>query len=225
MVNYQIVIPARGGSKRFPGKNIVNFNGKPLIAHSIEYAISNGFNGKIWVNTDSSLIANISIEHGAQVTLRTKELAGDYIPTVDVLKYQLLFFKHNKIPCDAIILLQATNPIRPDGCLRDGIKLYEQYNRSSLATFTKLNKKFGLKNNNVFFPQNYKTGDRLQDIKSSYYENGLLYITSTNAIIKGDIVTKDVYPFIIDSIESIIDIDEPNDLILAQFVFNQLEKK
>ena len=96
IMNYQIIIPARGGSKRFPGKNIALLDNKPLIQHTIEYALINGYQNQIWVNTDDNLIADISKKEGVYITIRPDELGGDFVPTIDVLKHQLAFFQRKQ---------------------------------------------------------------------------------------------------------------------------------
>jgi N-acylneuraminate cytidylyltransferase len=220
MMNYQVVIPARGGSKRFPGKNIAHLGGIPLIAHSIRYAIDNHFADVIWVNTDSEEIAYISQLYGAKVVMRPADLAGDLTPTADVLKFQIDFFEHHHIKCDAIILLQATNPLRPFNLLKEAIICFEDSKRSSLSTFSKLNKKFGFIDDFSFSPDNYEPGQRMQDLKPRFYENGLLYIIKKEAIKAGIIITKDTYPMIVESVFAEIDIDEPKDLLLAEYIIN-----
>lgn len=224
-MNYQIIIPARGGSKRFPGKNLALLNNKPLIQHTIEYALNNGFKNKIWVNTDDKNIANFSNIEGVNITIRPDELGGDYVPTIEVLKYQLAFFKENNIHCDALILLQATNPLRPINLLKDAVLKYESSNRKSLATFSSLNKKFGTIKNDFFNPKNYMPGQRSQDLEKLFFENGLLYITSKESILNGNIITDDVCPMLVDDIEANIDIDESSDIILAEFIIKTLNIK
>lgn len=225
MLNYQIVIPARGGSKRLPRKNIINFGGKPLIAHTIEFAIESFEKTKIWVNTDDEEIKEIAKQFKVNVTLRPSNLGSDTSSTVDVLRYQCDWFKNNKIKCDAIILLQATNPIRPIRLIEDAIGLFEKVNRGSLASFSVLNKKYGTIDKNYFKPQNYSPGQRMQEIFSSYFENGLIYITKVNHINNGSVITDDVYPLVYDGIESKVDIDEIDDLLFANFVFEKINNK
>jgi len=224
-MNYQVVIPARGGSKRFPGKNMAELGGKPLIQHTIEYALNNDFKNRIWVNTDNDYIAKFSKMEGINVTIRPNELGGDFVPTIDVLKHQLSFFKKQNIACDAIILLQVTSPLRPSILLRQAILKFEQNKRSSLATFSSLDKKFGSIKDDCFKPKNYEPGQRSQDLHKLFFENGLLYISSAESILKGKIMSKDVFPLIINGIESMVDIDMPDDLILAEFLIKNIKNE
>jgi CMP-N-acetylneuraminic acid synthetase len=224
-MNYQVVIPARGGSKRFPRKNVIDFCGKPLIAHTIEYALNSFSSNKIWVNTDDEEIRQIALGYGIEVTIRPDSLGSDISSTVDVLSFQCQQFKKDSILCDAIILLQATNPIRPIELIFDCIKNFERTSRGSLASFSKLNKKYGRIKDDYFKPKNYIPGQRMQDIVPDYFENGLIYITKIENLIKGEVITKDVFPFIYNGIESIVDIDEVNDLTFAEYVYKKLKYK
>ncbi len=217
-MNYIVLIPARGGSKRIPNKNITELCGLPLIAHSINYALKNFHCKKVFVSSDNERILKISKKYGASLIKRPYEISDDHTKTVDVLKHSLNFFKNNNIDCDAIILLQPTNPIRPADLIKKSIKLFEKNSRNSLASFTVLNKKYGTISNNLFTPSNYKPGQRSQDIESQYYENGLIYITKAESILNNKIITQDVYPHILNNIFATVDIDDPDDLLYAELV-------
>ncbi len=217
-MNYQVIIPARGQSKRFPKKNIHLLNGVPLIAHSILFALKSFDKTNIWVNTDDEEIALIAENYGVNITIRPKELGSDTASTADVLFFQSTFYMDNNIPCDAIILLQVTNPIRPQNLIQIAISEFEKNNRNSLASFSNLNRKIGKINNSLYIPTNYIPGQRMQDIEPDYFENGLIYITSIASIKKKEIITSDVFPLLINGEESLVDIDEPKDMLLAEFL-------
>lgn len=218
-LNYNIIIPARGGSKRFPKKNVALFFGKPLIAHSIEFALKSFAKENIWVNTDDNEIEIVAKKYGVQITKRPYLLGTDTASTAEVLAYQCEIFVANKINCDALILLQATNPVRPENLIENCIKEFEINKRGSLASFSKLNRKFGKIVDGNFTPTNYKVGQRMQDIVPEYFENGLIYITKVENLNKGVVITEDVFPYIYDGIESYVDIDEPSDLAFAEYVY------
>ena len=221
MLNYQVVIPARGGSKRFPRKNVIDFFGKPLIAHTIEFALESFSSNKIWVNTDDDEIEKIAQSSFIKTTRRPDSLGSDIASTADVLSFQCKQFQNESILCDAIILLQATNPIRPDKLIDNCIDVFEKNNRGSLASFSKLNKKYGRIQNDYFNPKNYLPGQRMQDIVPDYFENGLIYITKIENLLKGEVITQDVFPFIYNGIESSVDIDEVDDLIYVEYVYKK----
>ena len=96
-MNYQIIIPARGGSKRVPKKNMHLLNGVPLIAHSILFALKSFDKTNIWVNTDDDEIALVAKNYNVNVTIRPKELGSDTASTADVLFFQSAFFMDNNI--------------------------------------------------------------------------------------------------------------------------------
>ena len=118
--------------------------------------------------------------------------------------------------------MQATNPVRPNKLISNCIKTFENSCRGSLASFTKLNKKYGRIKEGYFNPQNYMPGQRMQDIFPEYFENGLIYITKIEHILKGEVISEDVFPFIYNGIESSVDIDELDDLIFAEYVFKKI---
>ncbi len=223
-MEYQIVIPARAGSKRLPRKNLIKFCGKPLISHTIEFAIKSFPREKIWVNTDDQEIIIIAMEYGVQVTTRPISLGTDTASTADVLSFQCNHFLKSSILCDAIILLQATNPLRPAKMIEESITAFEICKRESLASFSKLNKKYGEIKNNIFKPKNYQPGQRMQDILPDFFENGLIYITKVEELIKGKIITDNVFPFVYNGIESIIDIDLEEDLLIAEYIYYKINK-
>ena len=215
---FKIIIPARANSKRLPGKNMKILGGKPLIQHSIDSALKNFSNKDIWVNSDDREILEFANKKGIMTLLRPDKLATDFSTTVDVLKHHVNYFKKNKIACDAIILLQPTNPFREDGLFKEALNCFQKSERNSLATFSVSEKKLG-KIENVFFkPTNYLPGQRSQDLEKSYFENGLLYLTKVDSILDGKVITNDVYPLICNTLESSVDIDYLNDFIFAEFI-------
>lgn len=215
---YIVVIPARAGSKRFPNKNIFLLNGKPLISHSVEYALQYFQKNDIWVNTDSDLIRKEVDNYNINIHKRPMDLGGDKISTLEVLKEQVELLISKDVNFDAVILLQPTSPLRPAKLIHDAINLFEKYGRTSLATFSALEKKYGKIIDDKFVPSNYKPGQPMQDIESEYFENGLLYITKKDAIREGFIIGKDIYPMVIDHIYAKVDIDYYDDLIFAEFL-------
>lgn len=213
---YKIIIPARGNSKRLPGKNMKILGDKPLIQYSIDFALKNFSKNAIWVNSDDQDIIEFSKKKGIKTLQRPDSLATDFTSTVEVLKFQVNYFKEQNIACDAIILLQPTNPFREESLLNDVINKFEDSSRNSLATFSISEKKLGKIENMFFKPTNYIPGQRSQDLERDYFENGLLYITKCDSIIEGKVITDDVYPYVCDTLESTIDIDYLEDFAFAE---------
>ncbi|MFP4845644.1 cytidylyltransferase domain-containing protein [Winogradskyella sp. PE311] len=210
------IIPARGGSKRLPNKNIKIFNGIPLIAHSINYALSNShIIDDVYVSTDSDIIKKIANNYGAKVINRPDKLSGDSEPTVTALKHALSFLDKT---VETIVLLQATNPLRPENLLCEAFKAYNTSDTDSLFTVSRDHKKLGKISNNKFIPFNYNIGQRSQDLEPLYFENGLIYITSVSLIKKDVIFNEMSHPFIVNHKFAGIDIDTQEDFDYAEYI-------
>lgn len=217
-MKYIAVIPARGGSKRFPCKNIYPLSGCPLIGYSIKYSLSNPNISETYVSTDSQEIMNVSIEYGAKVLKRPDELSGDFVTTANVLKHVAKTLIAEGENFDFMVLLQATNPLRPQGLLSESIRILEKGEYDSLMTMSKTSRKLGKIIDDQFVPWNYKFGMRSQDMDPLYYENGLLYITSKEQILEGNIIGKKMYPMVVDHIFGEVDIDTKEDMAYAEYV-------
>ncbi|WP_394368154.1 acylneuraminate cytidylyltransferase family protein, partial [Flavobacterium chungangense] len=115
------IIPARGGSKRLPQKNIKIFGEIPLLAHSILYAqANNDIVDEIYVSTDDEEIKRVAIQFGAKIVNRPQSLSGDLEPTISALK-NVLEQIDDKV--ENVILLQATNPLRPVNLLKEAFEI------------------------------------------------------------------------------------------------------
>lgn len=214
------IIPARGGSKRLPNKNILLLDGIPLIAHSIIYAQKNtAIVDAIFVSTDDEKIKEIAIQYGAKVIDRPSELSGDSEPTVSALKHCLEIINDNKI--ENVILLQPTNPLRPQNLLQEAFEVYTDKNCDSLFTVTRNHQKFGKIVNTEFIPFNYEIGQRSQDLEPIYSENGLLYISKTKAILNDEIITQDAFPYEVNHVFSTVDIDTKEDFDYAAYLIKK----
>ena len=218
---YIAIIPARGGSKRFPKKNIYQLDGKPLIVYSIEYAKVCDKINEIYVTTDSEEIAKVSMQAGAKVLKRPKALAGDFVPTVDVLKDVTLKLQEQGVEFDVIVLLQPTNPLRPKNLIMEAICQIEEGNHDSLCTVSICDKKLGKIIENKYVPWNYTFGQRSQDLEPLYYENGLLYIIRKELLLQGRILGDTMFPLIVDHPYGQVDIDTVADMNYAEYVIEQ----
>lgn len=213
------IIPARGGSKRLPQKNIKLLDGFPLLSFSILFAQANSeIIDEIYVSTDDEDIKNIALKYGAKVIDRPKDLSGDLEPTVSALKHVLQSIDSE---VDNVVLLQATNPIRPKNLLKEAFEIYQKENSNSLFTVSRNHKKFGKITDQKFIPYNYKIGQRSQDIEPLYFENGLLYITKASLILEDIIISEDAFPFEIDHIFASVDIDTQEDFDYAEYLYHK----
>lgn len=211
------IIPARGGSKRLPNKNIELLGGIPLLAHSILFAQQHNFIAAVYVSTDDEAIKKIALEYGALVIDRPANLSGDLEPTVSALKHVL----ENTAAVDNVVLLQATNPLRPDNLLIEAMQVFQEHNCDSLFTVSQNHHKLGKITANTFDPFNYEIGQRSQDVAPLYFENGLLYICKSKVILNNEIITKNAYPYQINHIFATVDIDTQEDFDYAAYLFNK----
>jgi CMP-N-acetylneuraminic acid synthetase len=213
------IIPARGGSKRLPNKNILSLGGIPLIAHSILYAQQNSaIIDAIYVSTDDAAIKKIALDYGAKVIDRPESLSGDLEPTVSALK-QVLESIEGAV--ENVILLQATNPLRPQNVLAAAFEVYRKGNYDSLFTVSRNHHKLGTIEENQFHPFNYTFGQRSQDLEPLFFENGLLYISKASLILQEIIISEKAFPFEVNSIFAKVDIDTQEDFDFAEYLFNK----
>lgn len=219
-MKFVIAVPARGGSKRLPGKNILSLAGKPLINHTIDYARKEYPEANVYISTDSLEIMRVVYNEDCFVIERPESLSGDYVSTAEVLKHLSGELYKNHIVYDYMILLQCTNPLRPKNMLREAIADLCHSNRKCLVSVSPLIMKLGRIENENFIPWNYCFGQRSQDISPLYYENGLIYISHFSLIDEGKIINDNPLPFIIDHPYAQVDIDTIDDFKYAESLIN-----
>jgi len=201
------IIPARGGSKGIPNKNIKSIAGKPLIAWTIEAAQQSKLLDDFIVSTDSAEIAEISQQYGSKYTQRPKHLATDTSLIIDTLQDLV-----EKIPCDTIVLLQPTSPIRNDLLIDACISLYKSTKTDVVVTgFNCKYKPFGT------------TTKRRQDTKGFFYNDGNVMVINKDIIKQGKLFT-DNFKTIYTSREENIEIDDDFDFWLAEKVLMNRNK-
>jgi len=173
-VRFLGIIPARGGSKGIPRKNIKEIAGKPLIAWTIEAAKESKRLDRFVVSTEDPEIASISKKYGTEVIDRPIELATDKSTTLSVLQHVL-----SKIKADAVVLLQPTSPIRDKSIIDICIKKFQDVGVDSLATG------FVCK-----FMEYGTYTQRRQDLKGFFYDDGNVYVVKSELIRSGKLVGK-----------------------------------
>jgi len=216
------IIPARGGSKGIPGKNLVNLGGKPLLAWSIEAARKSNVVARVIVSTDSEEIAKVARQWGAEVPcLRPNELANDDIHAIHVVLHMLEWLKREEayVPAGAMMLL-PTSPLRRASDIQGAAKLFHDHHASSVVSVVDLGK--------YMTNLRYLDGDKLvrvapeenpnaqrQGLKKLHSVNGSIFLARPDILQRaGTFHVDDALGFVMDTMHS-IDINAPDDLALA----------
>ena len=225
------IIPARGGSKRIPNKNIKLFNGKPIIAYSIEAAKKTGIFDKIIVSTDSEEIAEIAKNYGAEIPfMRPNELADDYTPTVPVLLHTLDVLSKKGINPKYFCCIYATAPFCSFEYIAKGFEFISQKKVSSVFSVTsfafsifralKINDKG---NTEMFWPEHELT--RSNDLPEAYHDAGQFYWLDSKKFIKNqNVYTSDSLPVILPRY-LVCDIDTKEDWKTAEYMYQAIQMK
>ncbi|MFK8015907.1 MAG: acylneuraminate cytidylyltransferase family protein [Gammaproteobacteria bacterium] len=130
------IVPARGGSKGIPGKNIRPFAGKPLIAHSIHASLACPMVSQTVVSTDDASIADVATRYGAEVIKRPAELATDTALVIEAIRYTVRKVEERGTPVDVIMLLEPTSPVRRDEDIERCLQVVLDDTADSAATYT-----------------------------------------------------------------------------------------
>lgn len=226
------LIPARGGSKRVPRKNIRLLGGKPLITWSIEAA--HGVSGicDILVSTDDQEIAKVARNAGALVPwLRPKELATDEATSVEVTLHALDWYEAKFGTLDGLLLLQPTSPFRTRETIEDGIQLFRTKGFQAVLGVSKVNGHpmwtFKIIDGYLVpFMETNELAARSQDLPSVFITNGALYLLTPTELRKYRSFTgSKILPLIMNSNEESMDIDTEWDFRLAESIATSRSEK
>jgi CMP-N-acetylneuraminic acid synthetase len=230
--NFLAIIPARGGSKRLPRKNVLELAGKPLIAWTIEAGLQSKYIDRVVVSTDDAEIAQVARRYGADVPfMRPEHLAKDDSASVDVLKFTLRELEKHAERYRYVVLLQPTSPLRNAAHIDAAIELLRDRQADAVASVAELDHPLEWSNilpENLsldgFLPARYR-GLRSQDLPKRYRLNGAIYISSVKRFWQEGALIYDgnAYAYIMDRRVS-IDIDDETDFLLAN-VFLEKQNK
>lgn len=222
------IIPARGGSKRIPRKNIKPFMGKPIMAYSIEAALKSGLFDEVMVSTDDEEYAEIARQFGAKVPfMRSEKTANDYATTEDVLFEVLGEYEKRGMRFDTICCLYSTAPFVTAARMKEAYDKMISENVDAVFTVVAysypiqrclhiVDGKIGMK-----WPE-YQSA-RSQDLETIYHDAGQFYFARVPQLrIEKDLWMKNSVPFILPETE-VQDLDTMTDWQLAEMKFNLLK--
>ena len=227
--NAVCIIPARGGSKRIPRKNIKDFFGKPLITYSIQTALDSKLFDKIIVSTNDEEIANIAKKYGADVPfLRPRELSEDFTSTQDVIDHAIDKLKEKGEEYEYVCTIYATAPFLQKKYLTEAYKTLKNSNAINAFSSTSMpfpiQRTFKINDNNrceMFTPQYYKT--RSQDLEEAYQDAGQFYWTKLGQKSDDIMFGKDSIPIVLPR-HLVQDIDTLEDFKRTELMYEVLQK-
>lgn len=222
------IIPARGGSKRIPRKNIRDFLGMPIIAYSIKAALESGVFDEVMLSTDDPEIARIAEAYGASVPfLRSAETSSDYATTADVINEVLGEYAKDGQDFDVVACIYATAPFVTPERLVEAVEMLKTGDFDSAFTCVEYSYpiqrslvidkagKIGMK-----WPE-YRNS-RSQDLEKSYHDAGQFYVATVEAFKRSNgFWGKNTAPIVLSELE-VQDLDTPTDWALAEMKYSLL---
>ncbi len=231
MENTLAIIPARGGSKAVPRKNIRVVGGKPLIAYTIETALAAGeLFHRVIVSTDDAEIAEIAKHYGAEVPfMRPGELSGDHVPTLPVLQHGVDFVeKQDSLTLDGVFLLQPTAPLRTVADIAAALEIARKEDCDSVISVVQVFAVHPILMKRIEdncltdYCMVEKEGTRRQDYNPpAYMRNGAIYLTRRNVLMnENSIWGQKICPYVMPPDRS-VSIDDDMDLRLLEIMLQE----
>lgn len=223
------IIPARGGSKGVPGKNIKKLNGEPLISYSVKEAKKSKYIDRLIVSTDDENIANVVLKYGVEVPfMRPKELAQDNSLAIDNYIYTInRMEKEFNYKVDAIAIFQPTSPLRTVQHIDEAVKLFINKNSDSVVSVCEVEHSpywyKNMNNKNILsdFISCENSNANRQELPKVYRPNGAIFIFKRELIMNlKTYYTQNSYGYIM-SQEDSVDIDTPLDFKIAEVIINE----
>ena len=220
------IIPARGGSKRLPNKNILDLAGKPLITWSIESGLKSKYINKVVVSSDSDEILNISKKYGADIIKRPNELASDMASSFDSIKHAI---ENIKETFEYLILLQPTSPLRNNWHVDEAFELLYEKKADAIISVSEMvhsplwSNTLPKDGSMANFLKDEVLDKRSQDLEQYYCLNGAIYICKIDRFLqeKSFFLNSNIFAYKMDR-ESSVDIDEKFDLQLAEMLIDNI---
>ncbi|SFC16946.1 pseudaminic acid cytidylyltransferase [Butyrivibrio sp. YAB3001] len=219
------MITARGGSKRIPRKNIKDFNGKPIIAYSIEAALASGVYDEVMVSTDDEEIAEISRKYGAKIPfMRSERTSNDFATTTDVIQEVVDEYAKNGVKYDIITCIYPTAPFVSAERLKNAVETLEQSTADCLIPVVRFSyppqRAMEIRDGRLVFRNPENLAKRSQDLTAQYHDAGQFYVFKTESFLKNKgILVGDIIPLELSELE-VQDIDNEVDWKLAELKYN-----
>lgn len=223
------IIPARGGSKRIPRKNILPLNGRPLISYSIRAAIDSGVFNEVIVSTEDAEIKEVALKEGAKVDNRPQHMAGDTVTKVQVVK-EYLERRKELASGDIITALLPTCPFRTAKHLKEAFELFKSHPHIPyLIGVTEYEFPIQLaltEMDNPVMKMTFEDGydvTRSQNIEKRYHPNGAMYMATVKAFLnKGTFFNQHMLTYTMSAVHS-YDIDYPYQFEIAEILAKKIE--
>ena len=231
-----MIIPARGGSKGVPGKNLRIVGGQPLIAYAIETALNTRCIDLVMVSTDDEQIASVSKDLGVDIIHRPPDLAGDDVSLPEVIKHAKLFFNDEGILPKRFVSLQCTCPLITVQSLTNAIELHEKTRCDSVVSITKII------HGHPYWAKSFNSGTgkiskfldidvfkypQKQDLPSCFTYTGGFYIRKTELLneSKGFYLGEDIRGYLLPSEYEALDIDTEEDMLYFEFLIAKINER
>ena len=214
------IIPARGGSKRLPRKNILELNGEPLISYSIKAGLDSKYIDKVIVSSDDKEILDVSKKNKVDTIIRPDSLASDIASTFDAIEHAIL----NSDNYDYIVLLQPTSPLRTATQIDEAIELLDQKNADAVVSVCEMEHSplwantLDITLSMEGFLKDEVINKRSQDLETYFRLNGAIYICKSKRLLKEKkfLFKNNIFAYKMNT-ESSIDIDKKIDFEMATF--------
>jgi len=219
------IIPARGGSKRIPRKNIKKFFDQPIIKYAIDAALKSNLFDTVMVSTDDGEIAQLSKQYGADVPfMRSEETSSDFATTSDVLYEVLEQYKSNGIEFDSLCCIYPCVPLLKSDLLKKAYNTFDESDAAALIPVIRfsypIQRALRVTGEGVLeytYAEYART--RSQDLESMYHDVGMFYLIKTNIFLREKIlVPRGTVAYVMDELE-VQDIDDPKDWEMAELKY------
>lgn len=223
------IIPARGGSKRVPGKNMKLFFGKPMLTYSIQAALDSGLFEEVMVSTDSEEIAKIAVEYGATVPfMRSSENSDDYAGTDDVCREVLREYEKRGRTFEMMVCIYPCAPFVTGEKLRNAVKLFHEKNAEVVFPVVAFSSppqwsyliRDGLA---IRHSPQYNSVPRSQDLEKIYHDCGQFYVHNVDEFMGKKVGSGRTIPIIMPETE-VQDVDNVSDWLLAEVKYKTFMK-